>query len=160
MDVRLLAIGRLKAGAERDLCERYLDRARKSGARLGFGVFSVKEIAESRAPRSEDRMSEEADALARAIGGEGPLVCLDAPGEPQTSETFARQLRRDADAAVSQTTFVIGGADGLGPGILARADRCLSLGRMTWPHQLARVLLAEQLYRAMTILSGHPYHRA
>jgi 23S rRNA (pseudouridine1915-N3)-methyltransferase len=69
-------------------------------------------------------------------------------------------LAKDAAAAVSKMTFVVGGPDGLGRGILDRAHRRLSFGRLTWPHQLVRLLLAEQLYRATTILSGHPYHRA
>ena len=160
MDIRLLAVGRLKAGPERDLCSRYLERAQQSGSRLGLRGFSVKEIAESRAPRSEDRIAEEAEALSRLIGQGGRVVCLDAGGELMTSEEFARMLGRDAEAALPHTTFVIGGPDGLGERVLELADRRLSFGRTTWPHQMARVLLAEQLYRAMTILSGHPYHRA
>jgi len=160
MDVELVAIGRLKAGPERDLCERYLERARKSGARLGFRGFSVREAAESRAARPQERIAQEESALLGLIRGGGRIVCLDEDGDLADSETFARELGRDADAAISSISFVIGGADGLGADILARADRRLSLGRMTWPHQMARILLAEQLYRAMTILSGHPYHRA
>ncbi len=160
MDIALLAVGRLKAGPERELCNRYLERARKSGARLGFRGFSVKEIAESRAPRGEDRIAEEAEALARLIGQSGRIVCLEAGGEPMDSDQLARALARDAEAAVPLTTFVIGGPDGLGGPVVARADLRLSFGRATWPHQLVRVMLAEQLYRAMTILSGHPYHRA
>lgn len=160
MDIALLVVGRLKAGPERDLCSRYLERARKSGARLGFRGFSVREVAESRASRSEDRISEEADALTRLIVPGGRVVCLDAAGELTTSEAFARALGRDAEAALPATTFIIGGPDGLGARVLALADQRLSFGRATWPHQLVRAMLAEQLYRAMTILSGHPYHRA
>jgi 23S rRNA (pseudouridine1915-N3)-methyltransferase len=160
MEVRLLAVGRLKAGPERDLCERYLERARKTGARLGLRGFSVKEVAESRAARGEDRIAQEAEALIGLTGSSGRIVCLDAAGEALRSDEFAQALKRHAEASVPATTFIIGGADGLGPAILGRADLRLSFGRLTWPHQLVRVLLAEQLYRAMTILSGHPYHRA
>ena len=160
MDVRLLAVGRLKAGPERDLSERYLDRARRTGAGLGLRDFSVREVAESRAQRAPDRMAEEEAALAPILAEGGRIVCLDATGDLLGSEDFAAALRSDAEAALAHTTFVIGGPDGLGRQILARADRRLSFGRVTWPHQLARVLLAEQLYRAITIISGHPYHRA
>ena len=160
MDITLAAVGRLKAGPERDLCNRYLERARKSGGRLGFRAFSVKEAAESRAARAADRAAEEEDALGRLIGEGGRVVCLDAAGELMSSEGLAGALARDAEASLPRTTFVVGGPDGLGPGLIARADRRLSFGRVTFPHQLVRVLLAEQLYRAMTILSGHPYHRA
>jgi 23S rRNA (pseudouridine1915-N3)-methyltransferase len=164
MDIGLLAVGRLKAGPERELCARYLERAQKSGTRLGFRGFTVKEVAESRAPRGEDRAAEEADALTRLIGQNGGqngrVVCLDAGGKPMSSDQLARSLARDAEMAMPLTSFVIGGPDGLGEPVLALADRRLSFGRATWPHQLVRVMLAEQLYRAMTILSGHPYHRA
>ncbi len=160
MEVRLLAVGRLKAGPERDLCERYLERARNAGARLGLRGFSVKEVAESRAARGEERVAQEAEALIGLAGSGGRIVCLDAAGKALGSDEFAQALKRDAEASVPFTTFIIGGPDGLGAGILGCADLSVSFGRVTWPHQLVRVLLAEQLYRAMTILSGHPYHRA
>ena len=160
MDVRLLVVGRLKAGPERDLCERYLERARRAGGGLGLRDFAVREVAESRAQRAPDRIAEEQAALQPILAEGGRIVCLDAGGDLVSSEAFAEALKRDADAALAHTTFVIGGPDGLGPDILARADRRVSFGRVTWPHQLARVLLAEQLYRAITIVSGHPYHRS
>jgi 23S rRNA (pseudouridine1915-N3)-methyltransferase len=160
MDIGLLAVGRLKAGPERDLCHRYLERARKAGGPLGFRAFSVKEVAESRAARSADRVAQEADALAGLAPRGGRIVTLDEAGELMSSEAFARTLGRELDAGVPHTTFIIGGPDGLGAAVGALADRRISFGRMTWPHQLVRILLAEQLYRAMTILSGHPYHRA
>lgn len=160
MDVTVLAIGRLKSGPERDLCDRYLERARKSGSRLGFRSFTVREIAESRAARDVDRMSEEARELIRLAGSGGAIICLDAGGDLLSSEDLARVLQKHVEAGVKRTTFVIGGPDGLGEAALGSAGRVISFGRMTWPHQLVRVLLAEQLYRAMTVLSGHPYHRA
>lgn len=160
MDIGLLAVGRLKAGPERDLCSRYLERARKAGAPLGFRGFAVREVAESRAARSADRIAQEEDTLAGLAPRGGRIVTLDEAGELVSSEAFARTLGRDAEAAVPHTTFIIGGPDGLGAGVSALADRRISFGRTTWPHQLVRMLLAEQLYRAMTILSGHPYHRA
>ena len=160
MDVSILAVGRLKSGPESELCARYLDRARKAGRPLGLRGFQVQEIAESRATRAADRIAEEAVQIAAALPRPGRTVCLDAAGELIDSVAFAGALGRDAAAAVARITFVIGGADGLGSSILAQADQRLAFGRLTWPHQLARILLAEQLYRATTILSGHPYHRA
>ncbi len=160
MDIVVAAVGRLKAGPERELCERYLDRARKGGRALGLRGFSVEEVAESRAVRAKDRVAEEERALLQRLGGDDRVVCLDSDGALTDSDAFAKSLRSDAQAAVPRTLFVIGGADGLGEGLLKRADRTLSFGRTTWPHQLVRILLAEQLYRATTILSGHPYHRA
>jgi len=160
MEVAVAAIGRLKAGPERELCARYLDRARKIGGKLGLKGFDVNEAPESRAARPADRMAQEGEALLARIGSGGRLVCLDAAGDLTDSQEFARNLSRDAAASVQRIVFVIGGADGLGELVLGRSDHVLSFGRMTFPHQLVRVLLAEQLYRAVTMLSGHPYHRA
>jgi 23S rRNA (pseudouridine1915-N3)-methyltransferase len=158
MEVTLAAVGRLKAGPERELCARYLERARRGGGKLGLKGFAVQEVAESRASRASERVSQEEEALISRIGG-GRVVCLDAGGDLLDSAEFAENLGQDAAAAIPRTTFVIGGADGLAAGILERADRRISFGRVTWPHQLVRILVAEQLYRAVTILSGHPYHR-
>lgn len=160
MDVVVAAIGRLKAGPERELCERYLERARKGGRALGLRGFTVEELPESRAQRPDDRMAEEKRALLERLGAGGRLICLDPGGDLVDSDAFARSLAKDAEAAVPRAAFVIGGPDGLSGGILKRADSRLSFGRVTWPHQIVRILLAEQLYRATTILSGHPYHRA
>ena len=156
----MLAVGRLKAGPERELCERYFERARKSGPKLGLRGFSVEEIAESPAPRPHDRIAAEEKALAARLKEGDRTVALDAEGELLDSAAFAAVLARDAAKNVHRTVFVIGGPDGLGKSLLARSNSRLSFGRMTWPHQLVRILLAEQLYRATTILSGHPYHRA
>jgi len=160
MEIAVLAVGRVKAGPESELCARYLDRARASGRALGFRGFGVVEIAESRAARAADRISEEEGRLLAAVAPGSRVVCLDGRGDQLDSEAFAQMLGRMADSAVPQTTFIIGGPDGLGEGIVRRADRVVAFGRVTWPHQLARILLAEQVYRSMTILSGHPYHRA
>ena len=159
MEIAILAVGRLKAGPESELCARYLDRAGKSGRALGFRGFDVHELPESRAGRALDRIAQEEEQLIAALPKVGRILCLHADGELLDSEEFAAMLRRDAAAAATRTTFVIGGPDGLGENVRRLADRRLSFGRVTWPHQIARVLLAEQLYRAMTILSGHPYHR-
>ena len=163
----IAAVGRLKAGPERDLCARYLERAEKIGRASGIHRFSVSEVPESRAARAADRMAEEAQRLKERIGlkeragPQGRLVCLDERGAAWTSDRLAGWLRDQADSGAADTIIIaIGGADGLDPALVAAADVVLSLGRMTWPHQIVRILVAEQLYRAMTILAGHPYHRA
>jgi 23S rRNA (pseudouridine1915-N3)-methyltransferase len=160
VDVSVLAVGRLKAGPERELCERYLERARKVGPKLGLRGFSVDEIPEGRGTRENDRMASEGSALSARLREGDRIVGLDAGGELIDSEGFAAALTKDAAASVARTVFVIGGPDGLGREILEMSHRRLSFGRMTLPHQLVRVMLAEQLYRATTMLSGHPYHRA
>jgi 23S rRNA (pseudouridine1915-N3)-methyltransferase len=160
LEIAILAVGRLKAGPEREFCAGYLDRARKAGRGLGFRGFEVRELAQSTAARPADRIAAEEAAILAALEGRGRAVCLDEKGELLNSDTFATLLSRDAASSTPRTTFVIGGPDGTGGKLLSRADRTLSFGRVTWPHQIVRILLAEQLYRAMTILSGHPYHRA
>jgi 23S rRNA (pseudouridine1915-N3)-methyltransferase len=160
MEIAILAIGRMKAGPETELCTRYLERAKTVGRGLGMKGFSVAERAESRAARTADRVAQEEEAIVAALPPGGRTACLDEDGDCLSSAEFANWLRRQADAGIAMTTFVIGGADGLGEAILRRAELRLALGRLTWPHQIVRILLAEQLYRAMTILSGHPYHRA
>jgi len=156
----VLAVGRLKAGPERELCDRYLERARKIGPKLGLKGFGVEEIPEGRGARAAERMAAEATELAARLATGDRLVSLDAGGDMIDSAGFAASLAKDATASVPRCIFVIGGPDGLGRTLLDRSHRTLSFGRMTWPHQVVRILLAEQLYRAATILTGHPYHRA
>lgn len=160
MDVSLLVVGRLKAGPERELCERYFERARKIGPKLGFRGFLVDEIPEARGARAAERIAAEAAILCWRLRDGDRVVSLDATGELSDSESFSAALAKDASASVARTVFIIGGPDGLGPEVLEKSHRRLSFGRMTLPHQLVRVMLAEQLYRATTMLSGHPYHRA
>ena len=160
MEVSILAVGRLKAGPESELCERYLQRARNSGKALGFRAFDVREIGESRAGRRADRIAAEAAAILSGLPKGSRMQSLDSRGELLDSEAFAALLGSAAASASGPVVFAIGGPDGLGAEVLQAADARIAFGRVTWPHQLARILLAEQLYRAMTILSGHPYHRA
>lgn len=159
MRVLVLAVGRLKDGPERELVARYRERAVATGRTLGFAGFDIVEIPESRAQRSADRKAEEAVAL-RAKAGDALLVALDERGTMHPSEDFAAMLGRRRDAGQRALAFLIGGADGLDPALAAQAEERIAFGRMTLPHQIVRVLVAEQVYRAMTILSGHPYHRA
>jgi 23S rRNA (pseudouridine1915-N3)-methyltransferase len=159
MDIAIVAVGRLKAGPESELCARYLERAKLGGRGLGLRDFHVVEIAEARGARAAERIAGEEATILGHLGKGGRTVCLDEGGDLLDSAAFAARLARDAAASVPRTTFVIGGPDGIGQGVLASAEARISLGRMTWPHQIVRILLAEQLYRATTILSGHPYHR-
>jgi 23S rRNA (pseudouridine1915-N3)-methyltransferase len=159
MRLALIAVGRLKDGPERELCLRYAGRVADTGRALGLQGPDIAELAESRARRAEDRKAEEAGAFAGKIGS-GLTVALDERAPPLGSEAFAARLARERDAGTQAVQFLIGGADGLDPALRARAGWALSFGAMTLPHQLVRVLVLEQIYRALTILSGHPYHRS
>ena len=160
MRLAVLAIGRVKAGPDRELADRYRERAAKAGRALGFKSIDIVELPESRAQRATERIAEEGAALAKHITGGAAVVALDETGTAVTSESFAAQLGKWRDGGREAICFVIGGADGLAPEIRKRADLTLAFGKVTWPHQLVRIMLLEQLYRAITILSGHPYHRA
>ena len=158
MRIHIAAVGRMKQGPERELVARYLERAGQSGRPLALTGFEVAELPESRASSAAARKAEEAKALHAALP-EGVVVALDERGKSLSSEAFAKQLARWRDDSRPAVSLVIGGADGLDPGFTGNADLVLSFSPLTWPHQLVRIMLAEQLYRATTILSGHPYHR-
>lgn len=158
MRIRLLCVGRLKQGAERDLYERYWLRATAAGRAVGLS-FHCDEIAESRARLAADRKREEAGSLANLLPPGAHLLALDEGGSSRTSEAFAGMLAAFRDGGTGEIAAVVGGPDGLSPDLLSRAQQVISFGAMTLPHQIVRVLLAEQFYRATTILSGHPYHR-
>lgn len=158
MHLLLAAVGRLKAGAERELCERYLARATALGRGLGLDVC-VREFAESHAGRARDRIAAEATAIHGALGPRTRIVALDERGRSLASTAFAEDIREARDAAIPAYALLIGGADGLSPKLRETAHLVLSFGSMTWPHQIVRVMAAEQIYRATTILAGHPYHR-
>jgi 23S rRNA (pseudouridine1915-N3)-methyltransferase len=149
----------MKAGLERELAARYFDRFAKAGPAIGLEWAGVTEIAESRAQSPALRKQEEGRALTTAAQG-AALILLDETGKSLGSEVFAARLGEQRDAGVRHLLCAIGGADGHDPDLRARTTLVLSFGAMTWPHQIVRVMLAEQLYRATTILSGHPYHRA
>lgn len=156
----IVAVGRLKAGPERELCARYLDRAGKSGRVLGLSGPDVIEIAESAARRPEDRMADEGASILDALPDPGAVIALDPRGRETSSEELAADIAALRDRGVRALSFLIGGADGLSEAARGRADRLVAFGRATFPHQLVRVMMAEQIYRATTILSGHPYHKA
>jgi len=160
MRLVVVSIGRLKQGPERELAERYRERFEDIGRKLGFRGLEIHEIPESRARDAATRISEEAAAIAAAIPEKSVLVALDEHGKSIDSATFARQLGDWRDQSVANTIFAIGGADGLSPDLQRKAKLRIAFGSATWPHQMVRVMLLEQIYRAATILAGHPYHRA
>jgi len=160
MRIVVIAVGRLKQGPERELAERYQKRFEEIGRQLGFRGIEIREIGESRARDAPARIAEEAAAIASAVPENSVLVALDERGDNIGSSDCARQLGQWRDRATAQTIFVIGGADGLSPDLRSKAKSRVAFGAATWPHQMVRVMLLEQLYRAATILAGHPYHRA
>lgn len=159
MQIGIFAVGRLKTGPEKELVARYLDRLKKTGKAQGLDFTRVTEVNESRAGNAATRKREEAAALENAISSDTVLVLLDENGKSVDSVGFAGQIEKFRDAGKREMIFAIGGADGLDPALAARADLTINFGAMTWPHQIVRILLAEQLYRAVTLMSGHPYHR-
>ncbi len=158
MRISIAAVGRMKNGPERELVARYLERATRSGKPLALTGFDVTELSESRAGSAASRKADEAKAI-RAALPDGIIVALDERGKSLTSDVFANQLGRWRDDGRPAVGFVIGGADGIDPDFVKSADLVVSFSPMVWPHQLVRIMLAEQLYRTTTILSGHPYHR-
>jgi 23S rRNA (pseudouridine1915-N3)-methyltransferase len=159
MRLVVAAIGRLKDGPERALAERYRKRAEQVGRRIGFRSAEIVEIRESRAPERGKRMMEESIALANVIPSQAVTVILDERGDNLDSAALAALLRRWRDDGRSAAVFVVGGDDGLAESLRDKATIRLAFGAATWPHQLVRIMLLEQLYRAVTILAGHPYHR-
>lgn len=160
MRIAVHAVGRLKNGPERELADRYLDRFAKVGPQVGLEFGGVTETAESRSRSAIERKREEAAALAARVGQGTAVILLDERGKQLTSEQFAALLASMRDAGRRELVIAIGGADGHDRAMHGSAEAVVGLGAMTWPHQMVRILLAEQLYRAVTILSGHPYHRA
>jgi 23S rRNA (pseudouridine1915-N3)-methyltransferase len=160
MRLVVISIGRLKQGPERELADRYRERFDDIGRKLGFRGLEIHEIPESRARDAASRMAEEAAAISAAIPAKSIVVALDERGDNVDSSAFARHLGRWRDEQIANTIFVIGGADGLSPELRRMAKLRIAFGSATWPHQMVRVMLLEQVYRAATILAGHPYHRA
>jgi 23S rRNA (pseudouridine1915-N3)-methyltransferase len=159
MRVVVAAVGRLKQGPERELAERYRKRAAEAGRSAGLSAVDVIEIKESRAGDAARRMVEESIAIANLIPERAITVILDARGESISSAAFAGRMQDWRQQNKPAVVFIIGAADGLAPSLREKASFAIAFGTATWPHQLVRVMLLEQLYRAVTILSGHPYHR-
>ena len=155
MRLRIASVGRAKGGPEAALVSDYMARASKAGRALGLGPVDLLEIDE----RKAQGKTAQAEALLRACPDGAFLIALDERGDTPTSPKFAQWLATARDAGRRDAVFLIGGADGLEPDLVARCDKVLSFGRLVWPHMLARAMLSEQIYRATQILSGTPYHR-
>ncbi|WP_019172398.1 23S rRNA (pseudouridine(1915)-N(3))-methyltransferase RlmH [Pseudaminobacter salicylatoxidans] len=160
MKIAVHAVGRMKAGPEKELVERYFDRFGKSGPAIGLEFVGVVEAPESRAQSAVERKREEAQKLQAQLGAGAALILLDERGKNISSQDFANRLAALRDGGQRNLVVAIGGPDGHDPSLRESAALTLSFGALTWPHQIVRIMLAEQLYRAATILSGHPYHRA
>lgn len=156
MRVHLCTVGRLRTGPERALIDDYTTRFDRTGRALSLGPLTEYEVEDKRG----GGMAAEAELLSRAVPAGALMVTLDERGALVSSPEFAAMLVRWRDGGRQDLAFVIGGADGIDPGLRARADASISFGKMVWPHMLVRVMLCEQIYRAASILAGAPYHRA
>ncbi len=159
MRLVIAAVGRLKNAPEALLVEDYSARIRASGRNLGFSSFEIREVEAPRGLETPIRKLREAEMLMGCVSSGAHLAALDEQGDSLSSSAFADRLAKWRDEGVPSVGFFIGGADGHGPVVTNAAQTRLAFGRATWPHMFVRTMLCEQLYRAMTILSGHPYHR-
>jgi 23S rRNA (pseudouridine1915-N3)-methyltransferase len=160
MRILIAAVGRQKQGHERELAAAYRKRAETAGRAFGLREIEIVGIRESRANDAERRRVEESIAIANVIPDSAIVVLLDERGDNLDSAALAATLRRWREEDRAAVCFVIGGADGVAQNLRDRAKLKLAFGTATWPHQLVRVMLLEQLYRAGTIIAGHPYHRS
>jgi 23S rRNA (pseudouridine1915-N3)-methyltransferase len=160
MRLHICAVGRMKSSPEKTLFDDYCQRMEQSGRALGLSGPLASEVEEKRGLTGASLMEREAQLLEAQFPRGAKLVMLDERGRLEPSDAFAKRLGSWRDQGTSDLAFVIGGANGLHETLRGRADHLLAFGPMTWPHMLVRVMLAEQIYRAMTIMSGHPYHRA
>ena len=159
MHLIVAAVGRMKKGPEQELADRYRDRVSKSGKAVGISQVKIIEIIESRASSADARKQEEADNLLSRLPENCTIFVFDERGKSPNSRQFARLVETELDQGSSALALIIGGPDGLAATIRDRAKKVLSFGAATFPHQLVRILVLEQAYRAVTILTNHPYHR-
>ncbi len=159
MRLVIASIGRMKAGPERELLDRYVARSRAMARSIGITAVDILELEEGRSRSSDERRREEATGLASRIAPGSPVIVLDERGKSLSSPAFAEQIGKMIEGGVPSVVYAIGGPDGFDADYRDKATQVLSFGSATLPHQLLRVVLAEQIYRACTILSHHPYHR-
>jgi 23S rRNA (pseudouridine1915-N3)-methyltransferase len=162
MKLTLCAVGKLGATVENTLVKDYLNRATLTGRGLGISPVDLLEVEAkkgAKAATSALLKAQEMEAIRTALGEGGILITCDEHGEQLTSRQIAQRLNTYKDRGERRVTFLIGGADGLDPALLKSSAFSLAFGSQTWPHALVRVMLAEQMYRATTILAGLPYHR-
>lgn len=155
MKVKIIAVGRLRKGPELDLIQDYVTRFNRAGRAHSLGPIEVIEVEDKKGGGKTG----EAALLRRALPNGAHIIALDERGTVMTSPEFSKTIAGVRDAGASDLAFVIGGADGIDPAFLSETNSALSFGKMVWPHMLVRVMLAEQLYRAASILGGSPYHR-
>jgi 23S rRNA (pseudouridine1915-N3)-methyltransferase len=160
MKITVHAVGRMKAGPEKQLADRYFERFAKSGPTVGLEFSGLVEIAEGRAQTATERRREEGQKLQTQLQQGTALMLLDERGRDFSSEDLAGRIGLMRDGRRKALVIAIGGADGHDQSLRDQAELMVSFGALTWPHQLVRVMLGEQLYRVATILSGHPYHRS
>ncbi|MCC3861635.1 23S rRNA (pseudouridine(1915)-N(3))-methyltransferase RlmH [Pseudemcibacter aquimaris] len=151
MNIEIIAVGRMKKSPEHDILQNYLKRCPWK--------VKITEVEERRPITGSERMSREGDLILNAIPKGATIIALDERGKEMRSTAFAEKIRNYQDMGISHLVFLIGGADGYDPKVKAKADLKISFGQMTWPHMMVRAMLGEQLYRASTILQGHPYHK-
>lgn len=159
MKIKLIVFGRLKPGPEADLIKDYQRRFDGAAPGLGFGKLEIRELELKKRIDGPQRKELEGALILDEIPKGAFVIALDERGKSESSKKFADLLATKRDEGVRDLVFLIGGADGLSGEVRARADRLLSFGSLTWPHMLVRVMASEQLYRALSILSRHPYHR-
>jgi 23S rRNA (pseudouridine1915-N3)-methyltransferase len=159
MRIIVAAVGQARASAEQTLCDLHRERATALGGKLGFTRLDFAIVDTSRAGDTPTRLEEEAKKLTGRIPAGAHRIALDEAGRTLSSEAFAKHLAQIRDRGARDLAFLIGGPDGLAPVLREGADERLAFGPQTWPHLLVRAMLAEQIYRAFAILSGHPYHR-
>lgn len=159
MRLQVFAIGKLKAGPEKLLVQDYSARIPLLGKKLGISAIALKEWPESQRPTASERKVEEEALLWSAANPASHIIALDEHGSSPTSLEFAQKLRRLLDQGQNDLAFMLGGPDGHSPKTLKAANELQAFGPMTWPHRLARIMLLEQIYRSVTILVNHPYHR-
>lgn len=159
MKVKLIAIGRMKPGPEADLIKDYGRRFDALAGTLGFGKLVIRELELKKRVSDAERKRLEGELVLAEIPNGAFVIALDERGKSQTSKGFADLLAAKRDEGMRDAVLVIGGADGLSDAVRTRADRLLGFSPLTWPHMLVRVMATEQLYRALSILAKHPYHR-
>ena len=159
MRLHLLAIGRLKTGPEKLMADDYAGRIEVMGRKAGITNLKIGEWAESQSATAKQRMDDEAAILWGAVPQSSHCMVLDERGTSHSSENFAGRIRKCADLGVSDLVFMIGGPDGHAPKTREKSNELIALGPMTWPHRLVRIMLLEQIYRSVTIMVNHPYHR-
>jgi len=159
MRISIIAVGKLKRGPEKDLVETYRGMAEAMGRKAGITSVTIREIGESRLATPGERRAEEGRSLLAAAPSGSTVVALDERGKDLTSTALTSDIGKRRDGGIGDLAFLIGGPDGHDDAVRKAATLTLSLGRLTWPHRLARIMVAEQIYRAVTILINHPYHR-